>query len=227
MSVQVETAAGLRNTRLRQRTSVRRVQSLYHQWLKRPLDLGVVLLLLPFALPVIAVCALLVALDGNAPFYRQKRIGRNGQVFLLWKLRSMVPNAEAHLAAYLKANPKAAREWAVTQKLKHDPRITRFGALLRKSSLDELPQLFNVLKGDMSLIGPRPMMLDQQDLYPGTAYYDLRPGITGPWQVSDRNASSFAKRADFDEAYKADLSLRVDLSILLRTVGVVMRGTGY
>ncbi|MEM6593458.1 MAG: sugar transferase [Pseudomonadota bacterium] len=198
----------------------------YRHWVKRPMDLIVVLLLLPIALPLILIAAALVSLDGGAPFYAQKRVGRRRKAFTIWKLRTMVPEADKILVAYLEANPDAAREWAITQKLKHDPRITPLGALLRKTSLDELPQLWNVLKGDMSLIGPRPMMLDQTRLYPGTAYYDLRPGITGPWQVSDRNACSFAKRADYDEAYKHDLSLAVDLGILCRTVGAVVRGTG-
>jgi len=98
---------------------------------------------------------------------------------------------------------------------------------LRKSSLDELPQLWNVLKGDMSLVGPRPMMVDQEALYPGRAYFELRPGITGPWQVSDRNESSFADRARFDNQYLDSLSLSVDLTILFRTVAVVLRCTGY
>lgn len=226
MSVQVERAVSLQKSG-RSRFNPGPRGTGYRQWVKRPLDLAVVLLLLPIAAPLMLLCALLAMLDGGAPFYRQQRVGRNGQVFTLWKLRTMVPDAEARLAEYLAGDPAAAREWAVTQKLKRDPRITAVGHMLRKSSLDELPQLWNVLKGDMSLIGPRPMMVDQAPLYPGTAYYDLRPGITGPWQVSDRNACSFAKRADYDEAYRADLSLLVDLDILFRTVGVVVRGTGY
>ena len=227
MSMHVEAPVRLRKPTLGPSRGPNFRSNGYRQWVKRPLDIAVVLLLLPVALPLILVSALLIALDGGAPFYRQARVGLGGASFSLLKLRTMVPDADKILAAYLEANPEAAEEWAVTQKLKRDPRITRVGAFLRKTSLDELPQLWNVLKGDMSLIGPRPMMLDQKALYPGTAYYDLRPGITGPWQVSDRNASSFAKRADYDEAYKADLSLAVDMGILVRTVGVVVRGTGY
>lgn len=226
MSVGVETGNGLRKSGLRAGPKLTFRSHGYRQWVKRPLDVLAVLLLLPIALPLIILSAALIALDGHAPFYTQKRVGRDRAVFKLWKLRTMVPNADAILAEYLQNNPAAAREWAVNQKLKHDPRITRVGAILRKTSLDELPQLWNVLKGDMSLIGPRPMMVDQTALYPGTAYFDLRPGITGPWQVSDRNACSFAKRADYDDAYKADLSFAGDFGILLRTVGVVVRGTG-
>lgn len=200
---------------------------LYRNVFKRILDTLLVLIALPVTLPVVLVMALLVARDGASPFFLQKRVTKNGRIFHMVKIRTMVPDAEAHLAAYLAKNPAARREWDETQKLKDDPRITRVGRLLRKTSLDELPQLWNVLKGDMSLVGPRPMMVDQQDLYPGRAYYALRPGITGPWQVSDRNHGTFAGRAKFDAEYYANLSLATDLSILVRTVSVVVRGTGY
>jgi lipopolysaccharide/colanic/teichoic acid biosynthesis glycosyltransferase len=145
----------------------------------------------------------------------------------MWKIRTMVPQADRLLEAYLAENPEVRREWDLTQKLKCDPRITRFGGLLRKTSLDELPQLWNVFVGNMSLIGPRPMMVDQEGLYPGTAYYALRPGISGPWQVSKRNESSFAERAKYDTDYYLGLSFRGDLKILAQTVGVVLRSTGY
>jgi lipopolysaccharide/colanic/teichoic acid biosynthesis glycosyltransferase len=178
-------------------------------------------------LPLIALLALLISLDGHSPFYRQKRLGRHGRIFTLWKLRSMVAGADARLEAHLTADPVARAEWTLTQKLKEDPRITRIGRFLRKSSADELPQLWNVLRGDMSLVGPRPMMPDQASLYPGTAYYALRPGITGSWQVSARNDSSFADRARFDTDYERRVSAATDLAILLATVRVVLRGTGH
>ena len=200
---------------------------LYRNGVKRALDILLVVLSLPVVLPIVALLALLVMRDGHAPFYTQARIGRGGQVFRFWKLRSMVCDADARLSEHLDADPEARAEWDHSQKLKADPRITRFGNFLRKSSLDELPQLFNVLKGDMSLVGPRPMMAGQQVLYPGTAYYALRPGITGSWQVSDRNQSSFAARADFDTAYEETLSFAGDLHILAATFGAVVRGTGY
>ena len=200
---------------------------LYRNVFKRGLDTLLVLMALPVTLPVVLVMALLVARDGASPFFLQKRVTKNGRIFHMVKIRTMVPDAEAYLASYLAKNPAARREWDETQKLKDDPRITRVGRLLRKTSLAELPQLWNVLKGDMSLVGPRPMMVDQQDLYPGRAYYALRPGITGSWQVSDRNNGTFAGRAKFDAEYYANLSLATDLSILLRTVSVVVRGTGY
>ena len=165
--------------------------------------------------------------DGGPAFYVQDRIGLDGRVFRLWKLRSMVIDADQRLAAHLAADPALRAEWDETQKLKRDPRITAVGRLLRKTSLDELPQLWNVLKGDMSLVGPRPMMPEQRALYPGRAYYQMRPGLTGPWQVSDRNEVSFAGRAEFDADYAGRMSLATDLGILFLTVWVVLRGTGY
>ena len=194
---------------------------------KTLLDYLFVLASLPVVAPLIGILALLVAMDGATPFYRQRRVGRNGKIFHIVKLRTMVPGAEHILQECLEKDPAARREWDHKQKLCNDPRITRLGRLLRKTSIDELPQLWNVLRGEMSLIGPRPMMVEQQALYPGTAYYHLLPGITGLWQVSDRNASSFAERSTFDNNYYNGLSLKTDLSILVRTIGVVLRGTGY
>ena len=199
----------------------------YKAYGKRAIDIALILFAAPFILPVVAVIALMATSKGASPFYFQRRIGKGGAIFNLVKIRTMVPNAEAALEAHLERDPVARKEWDSTQKLKHDPRITKAGHFLRKSSLDELPQLWNVLKGDMSLIGPRPMMVDQQKLYPGTAYYALRPGISGAWQVSDRNDSSFADRATFDTDYNNNLSFKTDFSILVRTFGAVIRCTGY
>jgi lipopolysaccharide/colanic/teichoic acid biosynthesis glycosyltransferase len=159
----------------------------YRVFGKRAIDLTLVLLAMPLWLPLLVIGAALVMLDGHNPFYSQERIGRNGRVFRIWKLRSMVPDADVFLENHLANNPEARAEWDVTQKLKEDPRITPVGRVLRKISLDELPQLLNVLTGDMSLVGPRPIMVNQQALYPGRRYYDMRPGLTGLWQVSDRN----------------------------------------
>lgn len=190
-------------------------------------DVLFVLALAPIAVPVIAIIALVAALDGASPFYRQPRVGRQGRVFGMLKIRTMVPDAHDRLEAHLASDPLARTEWDSTQKLKDDPRITPVGKVLRKSSLDELPQLWNVLRGEMSIVGPRPIMADQTDLYPGTEYYSLRPGITGSWQVSDRNETTFAERARYDAEYDRTLSFKTDLSILARTVGVVLRCTGY
>lgn len=202
------------------------VGGLYRGLPKRALDVALVLLAAPAVLLVIALLALLVALDGARPFYVQERLGRGGRIYRMWKLRSMVPNADVRLAAHLESDPRARAEWDRDQKLREDPRVTRLGRLLRKSSLDELPQVWNVLKGDMSLVGPRPMLPEQRPLYPGTAYFRLRPGITGPWQVSERHETGFAERARFDAAYEREVSLRTDLRLLVATARVVARCTG-
>lgn len=194
---------------------------------KRMLDVALVLMAAPLVLPVIVLLAGGIALDGGRPFYCQVRVGRGGIPYRMWKLRTMVHDADARLKAYLEADPEARAEWARSQKLGHDPRITRLGRLLRRSSLDELPQLWNVLRGDMSLVGPRPMLASQRRLYPGTDYYALRPGITGPWQVSSRNESAFVARARFDALYNRRLSLGTDLRLILATLAVVWRATGH
>jgi lipopolysaccharide/colanic/teichoic acid biosynthesis glycosyltransferase len=193
---------------------------------KRLVDIAAVLVALPFVLPFLALISLLIALDGHSPVFRQERIGKDGRRFVMWKFRSMVPDAEEMLERHLASNTSARTEWDAKQKLSSDPRVTRMGRVLRRTSLDELPQIWNVLKGDMSLIGPRPMMPCQQALYPGHAYYNLRPGMTGSWQVTARHNSDFSQRAMFDDAYDRDLSMKTDLRILRDTVAVVFRGTG-
>lgn len=198
----------------------------YRSYAKRALDVTLVLLSAPFVLPLVAALAIFISQDGGRPFYSQRRVGKAGRLYRLWKLRTMVHGADAKLEAYLAANPEARREWDETQKLRHDPRITRFGRILRRTSLDELPQLWNVLIGDMSLVGPRPMMVSQIALYPGETYYALRPGITGYWQTSGRNDTTFEARAEYDAAYGRELSLMTDIRTLARTVGVVLRCTG-
>ena len=200
---------------------------IYGRHLKRAFDAVAVLISLPFILPIVALFAILIRRDGGPAFYCQDRVGRDGKIFRFWKLRSMVPDAEAHLVDYLSAHPEARAEWDATQKLKSDPRITRVGRFIRKTSLDELPQLWNVLRGDMSLVGPRPMLPEQRALYPGRAYFDLRPGITGFWQIGDRNNTTFSARAVHDTKYASSLSFTTDLAVLLLTARTVMRCTGY
>jgi exopolysaccharide production protein ExoY len=193
---------------------------------KRGLDVLLTLAVAPLALVLIGVLAQLIRRDGGPAFFCQPRVGKDGRVFKLWKLRTMMPNAEQRLAAYLDENPVARNEWDTTQKLRHDPRITWLGAYLRKYSLDELPQLLNVLQGDMSLVGPRPMLPEQQKHYPESAYFRMRPGLTGLWQISERNSCSFAERAMHDTRYARTMSFTMDLRILLMTPAVVLRGTG-
>lgn len=203
-----------------------RPRGLYARYFKRILDICFILITAPVVLPLVGLFAFLIKRDGGPAFYAQKRIGRDGRIFICWKIRSMVVDADEKLAAYLAENPEANAEWVVSQKLRHDPRITRLGHFIRKSSIDELPQLWCVFKGEMSLVGPRPFLPEQKPLYKGNAYYMLRPGLTGFWQVSDRNASSFAARAVFDNRYAAELDFITDLKILFRTIGVVLRATG-
>ncbi|MGX9352177.1 sugar transferase [Shimia sp. W99] len=198
----------------------------YRRYFKRTFD---ILFVLAIALPVgliVAVLAIVIARDGASPIYRQERVGLNGKRFSMLKLRSMVPDAEAKLEVYLRENPEARREWDEKQKLLNDPRITPIGRLIRKTSLDELPQFWNVLVGDMSVVGPRPMMTEQVRLYPGTAYYAMRPGITGFWQIAERNECSFAERALHDTNYDRALSFGTDVAVVARTVLVVAVGTG-
>ena len=200
--------------------------SLYQAFFKRAFDVAVVLMASVPLLLTVGLLALLVRRDGGSAFYTQERVGKDGKSFRILKLRTMVTDADAVMDAYLGANPAAKAEWDHHQKLRNDPRITAVGAKLRRTSLDELPQLWNVLKGDMSLVGPRPMMLDQRVLYPGTEYYAMRPGITGFWQVSDRHETGFHERANFDRDYYDQLSLSTDLNVLWQTVAVVLRAKG-
>jgi exopolysaccharide production protein ExoY len=207
-------------------TRTGRRNGVYRTYVKRVLDVLLVLIGTPVVVPLILVLAILIGREGGRPFYRQDRVGKGGRIYRMWKLRSMEVDADERLSSYLRANPTARAEWDHTQKLRRDPRVTRLGRFLRRTSLDELPQLWNVLRGDMSLVGPRPMMPCQSALYPGDAYYALRPGITGPWQVSARNESGFAARASYDAEYERSLSFSTDVRILAATVRAVLRGTG-
>lgn len=198
----------------------------YRRVFKRVLDIALVVASLPVALPMILLFALGNILTGNAPFYTQPRLGRDGKVFRMWKLRTMVADADRKLADVLSRDAALWMEWETTQKLRNDPRITPLGRYLRMTSMDELPQLLNVLKGDMSLVGPRPMLPAQRALYPGDAYFNLRPGLTGTWQVSERNGSCFAARARYDAEYDADVTFAGDVRLIAATFSAVMRGTG-
>lgn len=200
---------------------------LYRHLGKRLMDVLFVLLTLPFSLTLIGICALALWREGGSPFYTQKRLGQNGKEFSILKLRTMVRDADKVLEAYLASDPELRQEWDALQKLRHDPRVTPVGRFLRMTSLDELPQLFNVLRGDMSLVGPRPMMPDQLAMYGEPKhYFALKPGITGLWQVSARNTAAFTYRNEVDGAYERSLTLNLDMTILFKTIGVVLRPTG-
>ena len=195
---------------------------------KRIVDIILVLLTAPLTLSVVLVCALALWYEGGNPFYRQDRLGVGGRRFSILKLRTMVRDADACLQRYLDADPEMAHEWETTQKLKNDPRITRMGGFLRKTSLDELPQFWNVLLGEMSLVGPRPMLPEQLQMYGDPySYFAMSPGVTGFWQVSARNENHFSFRAEIDAQYHRKMSFFCDLGVMMRTVGVMLRRTGY
>ena len=198
----------------------------YRAAVKRVLDVALVLMASVPLLLTVGLLALFVRRDGGSAFYTQDRIGQNGKVFKILKLRTMVHNADEVMEEYLASDPAARAEWNHHQKLRNDPRITKVGKLLRRTSLDELPQLWNVLVGEMSIVGPRPMMLEQRVLYPGTEYYEMRPGITGFWQVSDRHETGFHERANFDRDYFQQMSFATDVKTIWMTFAVVLGAKG-
>ncbi|MEM8654411.1 MAG: sugar transferase [Pseudomonadota bacterium] len=200
----------------------------YARYGKRALDLILALTLLPILAPLIALLWGVVRLDGGLGLFSHTRIGQHGRRFACWKLRTMVPDAEARLRHYLDTDPHAAAEWAATQKLTQDPRVTRLGRLLRRTSLDELPQIWNVLRGDMSLVGPRPVTAPELDRYGPQAplYLSLKPGVTGLWQVMGRANGCYAERLQLDQTYALRLGLWQDLSLISRTALVLVRPTG-
>lgn len=196
---------------------------------KRCIDVGIALVALVALAPLLALLCLAVrASDGGPAIYRQTRIGRNGRQFGCLKFRSMVLDADAALARHLVNDPNAAREWHENQKLAVDPRITPLGQFLRKTSLDELPQIFNVLAGDMSLVGPRPIVPAECQRYGEDIRYYLavRPGITGLWQISGRSDCSYPERVALDVTYARDWKLAGDIMILARTVPAVLAQRG-
>jgi lipopolysaccharide/colanic/teichoic acid biosynthesis glycosyltransferase len=179
--------------------------------------------------PFFLVVALLVRADGGPAFFAHQRVGRGGKLFGCLKFRSMVIDSQARLEALLASDPAARAEWEATRKLKNDPRITRIGRFLRSTSLDELPQLINVLRGEMSLVGPRPVQEAEIDRYYGASaahYMAVRPGITGLWQVSGRSETSYESRVALDVSYVSRPSMLADLSILLRTPVAVLSRRG-
>lgn len=197
-------------------------------YLKRWLDLVAALLLAPLVLLLIAPICLLVMLDGGKPIYRHLRIGRGGRIFHCYKIRSMTPDAEARLKTLLETNDPAREEWEGQFKLKDDPRITRLGRFLRRTSLDELPQLWNVMRGEMSFIGPRPIVPDELEKYGefAPAYLACLPGISGLWQVNGRNDTTYEARVAFDTRYAREWSLLLDVRIVLKTLPVVLKARG-
>ncbi|GAB7536899.1 undecaprenyl-phosphate galactose phosphotransferase WbaP [Burkholderia sp. 3C] len=196
--------------------------------LKRAFDVTAGGLLMLMLLPIFAILTILVAKDGGSAFFGHTRIGQNGRKFKCYKFRSMVLDADKVLKELLANDPVARAEWDKDFKLKHDVRVTRIGSVLRKTSLDELPQLWNVLRGDMSLVGPRPVVEKEIERYGADAAYYLlaKPGMTGLWQVSGRNDTDYARRVFLDAWYVRNWSLRSDIAILFKTIGVVLHRDG-
>jgi exopolysaccharide production protein ExoY len=204
------------------------LRGIYARFGKRATDIAITLLLAPLFLGAIAVVALISIRDRGPLFFSHDRVGRGGARIKVCKIRTMVPDAEARLAAHLASDPAAALEWETHRKLRDDPRITRFGKFLRASSIDELPQIWNVAKGEMSWVGPRPVVRDELEKYgdASASYLSMKPGITGIWQISGRNDESYENRVAMDVLYASRMSLAFDLSVILRTILVVLRKTG-
>lgn len=200
-----------------------------HNRLSRVLDIALILLAAPYILITFLVIMILIKLNSKGPvFYRQARIGMYGRKFYVYKFRTMVENADQILQDYLNNSPKLKAEWLATHKLKQDPRVTKVGAVLRKLSLDELPQLWNIWIGEMSIIGPRPIVDDEVEKYGNCfqLYIQVRPGLTGLWQVSGRNDTTYERRVELDEYYILNRSLVLDLKIIFKTILVVFNRRG-
>lgn len=196
---------------------------------KRSFDILAALAALILLSPIfVLIMALVKYTDGGSVFYGHRRIGYNGSTFRCLKFRTMAENGDAILQRHLDENPEALEEWRATRKLQDDPRVTVLGTVLRKLSLDELPQLINILKGEMSIVGPRPVVEDELELYEASAVYYLRsrPGLTGLWQVSGRNDVSYAARIAFDTHYVRNWSLIRDFVIVVRTIPAVCLSRG-
>jgi exopolysaccharide production protein ExoY len=196
-------------------------------WSKRAFDFFVASTTLLLMAPLMLIIAAIILVTMGRPvLFVQQRVGFNRKVFGCFKFRSMVSDADQRLARYLQHCPEAARAWAETQKLKDDPRVTWFGHILRKSSLDELPQLFNVLRGEMSCIGPRPVPVKELNARYGLTandYARAKPGLTGMWQVSGRSSTTYSRRVAYDRVYVRRWSLLLDMNILFRTVPALMK----
>lgn len=196
---------------------------------KRILDIVIAGAALVFVFPLLLTVGLLIRLqDGGRAVYVQKRYGRNGRTFMCYKLRSMVLNSDERLKQILDTDPVAREEWDRTQKLTNDPRITPLGHFIRKTSIDELPQLLNILRGEMSIVGPRPIVENEINKY-GEFYRDyctVRPGLTGLWQVEGRSNTTYEQRVQLDVKYARTRSLGGDFMIMLRTVPAVLFSRG-
>ena len=196
--------------------------------LKRSFDVTAAAAMLLMFLPLIALICFVLITQGRPLMIRHRRVGRGGAIFPCLKFRTMVVDADAVLQRHLADDPAAREEWEATRKLKKDPRVTAIGRVLRKTSIDELPQLLNVLRGEMSLVGPRPIV-PAEVIHYGIhieRYHEVRPGLTGAWQISGRSDVSYEQRVALDCAYVAGRSFRRDLGILVMTVPAVLKSKG-
>ncbi|WP_175610459.1 sugar transferase [Rhodobacter aestuarii] len=201
---------------------------IYRRVGKRIFDIVFSATALILLMPALLILAFIVKRDGGPAFFGHKRIGRDGKPFTCWKIRTMVVDAEKRLNDLLERDPVAREQWQREFKLDNDPRITALGQFLRRSSLDELPQFWNVLLGDMSVVGPRPVTKKEVELYGKHArtVQSVRPGVTGLWQVSGRNAISYSSRVRLDVHYARNASFVGDLAIVLWTVTTMLKRTG-
>ena len=193
------------------------------------MDLAIAIPLLIFLTPLLLLVASLIGLGGGPVIFGHTRVGLGGCSFRCLKFRSMCVDSDRVLATLLARDPAARRDWEMDRKLRKDPRITLLGRFIRATSIDELPQVFNVLRGDMSLVGPRPVVKEELDRHYGdlaVVYTSVRPGITGLWQVSGRSQTSYQDRVQLDLRYVRSWSLRGDVAILWRTIGVVLKCDG-
>ena len=206
------------------------LKSGFNRALKKSFDLALTLISLPVALPFILLIAILIRLGSKgSPIYSHERVGQGGKRFKCLKFRTMYFDADVRLKELLERDESARKEWKTNYKIKNDPRITGIGGFLRKTSLDEIPQIFNVLMGQMSLVGPRPVLQEELDKHYGEYteyYYEVYPGLTGLWQVSGRSGVDYKKRVSLDVLYVSNWSLWLDVVILIRTIKVVFKREG-
>lgn len=205
------------------------VDSLRYRVVKRVFDLALALILFPLALPLLVILAILIKLTSPGPiFYRHMRLGQHGRAFQLWKLRTMWTNSDHLLSRHLQEDPRAKEEWLRKYKLQNDPRITPLGRILRRTSLDEIPQLINIFRGEMSFVGPRPIIDDEALRYGGGIglYCAAKPGLTGLWQVHGRGKVQYEVRVSFDLEYVSTWSFGRDVRLILKTIPVLWSRKG-
>ncbi|MDE7391049.1 MAG: sugar transferase, partial [Treponemataceae bacterium] len=197
--------------------------------MKRLVDIFLILLSAPLVIPLTLIVALAIKKNGPGPvFYGHTRVGRNGRPFKCWKFRSMCADADKQLEKILAENPEMRAEWEKDRKLTNDPRITKIGKFLRKTSIDEIPQLFNILTGEMSFIGPRPVTEPELSKYGDKSHLILsvQPGLSGMWQISGRSDTGYEDRIVLDSYYIQNWSIWLDLWIIIKTIHVVLKGKG-